>query len=691
MFTNLSLDQSIKKAKLYLKKGEFHKAEKIYQDILNVYPKNLRARQGLIALEKSKKIDNLENPPVEVIKQLLNSHNNGEYLTVTDKAQTLAQQYPNTLLIWSILSISSARIGNLNLALEACKKSILLEPNDAGLYSNMGNILKEQGKQKEALEAYKKAISIKPSFVEAYNNIGVTLHNQGNLIKAIEIYKKALTLKPDYTEVYNNLGEVLKDQGKMIEAEDAYKKATSLKPDYVEAYNNLGIVLKKQNKIDLAIEAYTRAISINSSYVVSYYNLGNLYLEQGKIEKAIKLYREAISLKPDYSEAYCNIGVALKDLGQVDEAIVSFKKSISLKPKNPEAYRNLGVAFQYQGKLDEAIKAHKKSISLNPNDFETHQNLGFTLLNEGKLKEGFDELEWRWKTTKNKDKQRHFVQPMWDGNQNLNGKRILLWCEQGVGDTIMWASRLSLVASRAAHCILECQPKLVPLLKRSFPNVEVKAEDRRSDQQRDDFDYHLPMGSLYKNFIKKLNDNDKADAYLVPDTARVDYWKERLKSLGDGPYIGISWKSADMSPIRLPNYASISKLSSILKLPNVTYVNLQYNDFVNDITKIKEELGVTIHNFDDLDHFNNLDDVAALCSALDIVVSTKTTVPLISSAVGTLTKLANWKQSWWNNILLNPSGPSIDIYERNTWELWDNVFTQIAKDIRQLTKDWSPK
>ena len=102
----------------------------------------------------------------------------------------------------------------------------------------------------------------------------------------------------------------------------------------------------------------------------------------------------------------------------------------------------------------------------------------------------------------------------------------------------MWASRLSLVASQAEHCILECQPKLVPLLKRSFPDVEVKAEDRCSDQQRDDFDYHLPMGSLYKNFVKELNANDKIDAYLVPDKARVDYWKDRLRSLGDGPYIG---------------------------------------------------------------------------------------------------------------------------------------------------------
>ena len=269
-------------------------------------------------------------------------------------------------------------------------------------------------------------------------------------------------------------------------------------------------------------------------------------------------------------------------------------------------------------------------------------------------------------------------QPKWDGKQSLSGKRILLWCEQGVGDTIMWSSCLPLVTSRSKHVILECQEKLVPLLTRSFPDVEIKAEDRSRDKQRDDFDYHLPMGSLYKHFIDEIIENDKPDAYLVPDPARVTYWKDRLKSLGRGPYIGISWKSSNMSPERLPNYSSISEWSPILKIPDVRFINLQSTDYADDLSKVREELGVTVHNFDDLDQFNDIDDVAALCAAIDMVVSNKTTTPLISAGVGTVTKLANWRQSSWNNILHNPVGPSLDIYERDTLEPWDNVF-EIAK------------
>ena len=236
---------------------------------------------------------------------------------------------------------------------------------------------------------------------------------------------------------------------------------------------------------------------------------------------------------------------------------------------------------------------------------------------------------------------------------------------------------------------LECQEKLVPLLERSFPDIEVKSEDRSIDSKRADFDVHLPMGSLYKHFIDEILAKPQVDPYLIPDPVRVNYWKERLNYLGKGPYIGISWKSSDMSTIRIPNYSSISEWAPILTIPDVTFINLQSKDFEDDLKEIEDEFGVKIHNFDDLDQFNNIDDVAALCSALDMVVSNKTTIPFISGGVGISTKLANWKQSSWNNILLNPPGPLVDIFERNTWEPWDKVFNLIKDNILKKIKNWN--
>ena len=348
----------------------------------------------------------------------------------------------------------------------------------------------------------------------------------------------------------------------------------------------------------------------------------------------------------------------------------------------------MGLVLQESGETKKAIQAYKKSISYRPDFAEAHHNLSFALLNYGSYQEGLDEYEWRWKTDKFLTTYRHFSQPLWNKDISLNDKTILIWCEQGVGDTINWSSCISYIASKAKHCILECQEKLVPLLERSFPNIEVKAEDRNLDTERNDFDFHLPIGSLYKNLSLDIFQKTKVDAYLVPNPDRIKYWRKKLNSIGKGPTIGINWKSVFMSPERIPNYTSIFDWSPLLTIPNITFINLQPRDFEADLNKIKNKFGVEVYNFNELDHFDNIDDLAALCSALDMVVSTKTTVPLISAGVGTLTKLANWRQSSWSNILLNPKGPFVDKFERDTWEPWENVFSLLKDDILKFTKDW---
>ena len=389
-------------------------------------------------------------------------------------------------------------------------------------------------------------------------------------------------------------------------------------------------------------------------------------------------------MKSDFALAHSNLGNTLNELGRLDEAEASYTQAIALKPDYAEAHNNLGNTLQELGRLDEAEASYTQAIALEPDYAEAHYNLSIALLNSGRLKEGLDKYEWRWKIAENLSKYRHFPQPLWDGQKSLQGKRILLWSEQGIGDTINWSSCLPLVASLAGHTILECQEKIIPLLARSFPNIEIKPENRSIDSQRDDFDFHMPMGSLYRHFISKIGQNSNVDAYLIPDPVRVKFWRDRLSGLGKGPYVGICWKSSVVSPFRLKHYPPISEWSSILKIPDVTFINLQYSDFADDLAKIKDKFGVTVHNFDDLDQYNNVDDVAALCAALDMVVATKVTPLILSSGVGTPTKVANWRQSLWNNVLTNPVSSSVDMFERDTCEPWDTVFHLIAEDIFKL-------
>ena len=683
MSTKLFVDQVITKARSHEKKGEIVEAKKLYQSVLSVFSNNKRAQQALAALDTHNKNNFIQNIPQEEVNQLVSLYNKGQISAVIQKAEALVNEYPKTLIIWNILGVALQAQGKLDQAIIAYNKAISIKPYYIA-YGNLGNALKAQGKLDKAITAYNSALSLKPDYPNAHYNIGNAHQEQGKLDQAITAYNKALSHKPDYTDAYINMGSTLKKQGKLDEALKALNKALSLKPDYAEIYNNIGLIFHDQGKLNNAIGSYNKAISVRPNYADAYYNLGVALYSLDKLDEAIYAYKKVCTLKPNYAEAYINLGSALKDQGNSKEAIEVYNTLLSFRPDYAEVYSNMGIAFKDLGKLDEAKQYFRKSITLQPDYAEAHQNLSYLFLKKGMLKEGLDEYEWRWKTNNGLSQQRQFVQPLWNGEKNLNNKNILFWSEQGIGDTINWSSRLSFITSQAKHCILECQEKLVPLFKRSFPNIEIKTENKSFDLERDDFDFHLPMGSIYKHFIEDIGKNTKVEAYLVPDPVRVKYWKDCLNSLGNGPFIGISWKSSNMSSSRLLNYAPISEWSPILKVPDVTFINLQYTDFVDDLTKIQDELGVKVHNFDELDHYNNLDDVAALCSALDMVVSTKITVTSISAGVGTSTKLVNWRQSTWNNILLNPVGPLVDIFERDTWEPWKKVFNSLAQDIFKL-------
>ena len=330
MLAKLSVDQALMKARSHAKKGEVAEAQRLYQSVLQVFAKNQRAQQGLAALNNT-----TQSLPQGSIDRLVGLYNQGEFSVVVEQAEALTKQYPDVFIIWNLIGASATQLGVLDKAINSFQKALLLKPDSADAYSNMGFALKEQGKLDEAVKAC----------------------------------KKALLLKPDYANAYYNMGNALQDQGKLDEAIDAYNKAISLKPDYAKAYYNMGNALKGQNKLDAAVEVYKKYILLKPDYANAYYNLGVVLQDQGKLERAIDAYNKAISLKPDYAAAYDNMGTTLKDQGKLDEAIEAYKKSLSLEPDYPQTYNNIANALIDQGKLDEAVNTFNAALLLKP-DYE---------------------------------------------------------------------------------------------------------------------------------------------------------------------------------------------------------------------------------------------------------------------------------------------------------------------------------
>jgi tetratricopeptide (TPR) repeat protein len=550
--------------------------------------------------------------------------------------------------------------------------------------------LNSQGQLEQAINQADTLIKKFPNSATVFNIQGAVHKGLGQLDLSVAAYKNALAIKPDYSDAYNNMGITLQEQGKLEEALKAYKKAIVIKPNYAEAYNNMGITLQEQMKLEEALKAYKKAIVIKPNYADAYYNMGSALQQQDKLEEALNAYEKAIAIKPNYAEAYNNMGSTLNESGKLEEAIEAFKKALTIKPNYAEAYNNMGSTLNESGKLEEAIEAFKKAIAIKPNYAEAYNNMSIATLSTSRLQEGIELRRWRWHTKKHQIYSRSFTAREWDGNELAHDKTLLIWAEQGPGDVVIWSSCISHYANMFRKIIIECHPKLVDLLQRSFPNILVRSSKDQSDNSAEDFDFQVPMETLFGYACLAGACTETQSSYLFPDPGRVEHWRKELKNISSRMTIGLSWKSPVITKQRAKNYPALPYWGSMLQKykSNFTFVNLQSTDYLDDITYLKDNFGCEIIHFADLDLYNNLSDAAALSQALDCSISVATAAATISAAVGTRTIIPTWKQSSWNNILFNSRGPAVKMLTKNTSESWAAVFEEIGTNLKVLNVEY---
>ena len=512
--------------------------------------------------------------------------------------------------------------------------------------------LYEKGQLAHVIEQAAALTKQYPKAFDVWNLMGASAAQIGQFDQAILAFKRVLTIKPDYAVAYYNMGNVLREQGKLEEATQAFKKALKIKPDYTDAYNNIGNTLRKQGKLGEALQAFDKALTI----------------------------------KPNYAEAHNNMGVTLKEQGKLEEAIVAHSKALSIKPNYASAYNNMGLTLKEQGKLEEAIDAYKQAIAIKPDYAEAYNNMSFAKLLTGRLQDGIELRKWRWHVKEHQIYSRSFTVQEWDGNSLAHDKTLLIWAEQGPGDVVIWSSCISHYTNMFRKIIIECHPKLVDLLQRSFPNIVVRSSKDRSDNSAEDFDFHVPMETLFGYACLAGTCTETQSSYLFPDPNRVEHWRAELKNISSRMTVGLSWKSPVITEQRAKNYPALLHWGSMLQKykSDFTFVNLQSTDYLDDITYLKDNFGCEIIHFADLDLYNNLSDAAALSQALDCSISVATAAATISAAVGTRTIIPTWKQSDWNNILFNSRGPAVNIITKNTSESWAAVFEEIGAKLKVL-------
>ncbi len=690
---------------LCYQKGDAGNAVALIRRAIELAPDSVEAHNNLgLALQDSGRLKDAEasfRRAIALKPDIAELHNNfGTLLEALGRTEEAADSYRQALALRKDYAEALANLGGAYRVLgrladaeACCREAIALDAALPEAHNNLGLALGALGRLDESAESLRNAVRLRHDYLEALKNLGRVLHRLGEFDEAVSCYRRAISLRAGDAEAHASLGDVLLGQGKAGQAAEACRKAVELRPRYAQAHNTLGYALFRQGEIDQAVTAYRKAIRINPGYADAHGNLGLVLCKRGEPEQAVAACRKGIELRPDSAQAHSNLAYVLRDQGRLEEAIAACHKALELDPAHAEAYNNMGHGLLGQCKMEEALAAYKKAFELKPDFALAHWNEALALLLLGAYEEGWEKHEWRWQDDEVWKSKRDFPQPLWDGS-DPSGRTILAWGEQGVGDEIMFAGILPDLLKLGPTCIIECDPRLVPLFHRSFPGTEVVARSNPPDSRTGSADiaYQTPTGSLCRWLRAGAEAFPSRDAYLRADGEKVAKLRERYRDWSGGrPTVGMSWRSGNVSTGRQRS-AALGQWVAVLKQSAVAFVNLQYGDCRADIVAAGREQGVEIYQDREVDPLRDLDAFAAQVAAMDLVISVDNSTVHMAGALGRpvwvlLPFLPDWRwlleredSSWY---------PTMRLFRQPNPGDWESVFARVATELSSFVHEHS--
>jgi tetratricopeptide (TPR) repeat protein len=587
-----------------------------------------------------------------------------------------------------LLGAACLSMGRLAEAAEHLARALHLNPGYAGAHANLGIVRAEEGALDEAVAHFRQALALNPLDAGTHARLADVLLRQDLPEDAAAGYRHAIRLAPDQARAHFGLGVTLARQGRWQEAEASYRQALRLKPDSAETHVNLGNVLVELGDLDGAIACHRKALAIRPDFAQAHINLGRALTWRRKPGEAIASLEEALRLRPESTEAHNNMGVALAALGRYGESAASYRRALRLRPDSPEVHDNLGALALKQNRLDEAVDYFERALTLNPDLADAHLHLALGRLIAGDFERGWPEFEWRWRSRGFRPRQ--LPRPLWDGSP-LAHRTILLYAEQGVGDTLQFIRYAPLLKERGATVILECQKSLVRIMG-SCPGID-RIVPRGDDLP--DYDVQSPLLSLPGILRTTLATVPANVPYLFADPRLADRWRGVLSVARDlkmsgveirGLKIGIAWQGnpsyADDTRRSIP----LARFAPLARVPGVRLYSLQKMWGTDQLAGIADQFGVTDFG-DELDEASGpFMDTAAIMTSLNLVVTSDTAIPHLAGALGVPVWVALSTAADFRYLLDrqdSPWYPTMRLFRQSEPGNWDAVFERIADELRR--------
>ena len=706
MNTAVSVNNYIEQGLQAHQSGNLQEAENLYHKALEIDEKNADAYHllGMLALD----IQNLDVARELVLHAI--SLNDGVPI------------YYNNL--GSIFN----QLQQYDTAQECFEKAILLKDRYPEAHFNLANTMVQRELFEEAIDEYKRAIELDNSFTAAHVNLAALYASRDSFDNAMILFSKALDLQPDNPVVRQELAATLVNKGLLEKhqnhtqdamqyferaclidtsnsdaflalaecqlafgltglAKQTYLEGAQGNPVCADFYYNLAVLNKQENNLDEAIGRFQQAIAVDPEHLDAHFNLGNSFKELGKWDDALNQYEETLRREPEYWPALVNQGVVLQGLGRFEESLQSLTKAESLHADDYQIHNNLGMTLQSLNRVEEALQHYDRAISLNSENDEAKWNKALALLLKGDYEQGWALYEKRWQlNAKLHNKKPDFSQPQWQG-EALDGKRILLTCEQGLGDSIQFVRYASLLKAKGAtEVTVICQNGLEELFA-TLENVDKVLVD---GQVTPAFDVYCPMMSL-PTFFQTTLDSVPADVpYLYADSALVEDWSDRIRT-ASGFRVGIVWagnpRKEDLANNLIDSRRSfkLKDFKPVSQVKGVKLISLQKGE--SSIQSIIENDGIDV--LDQTHALSNFADTAALIENLDLVISVDTSVAHLAGALNKSVWLLSRYDSCWRWLTEredSPWYPSMRIFRQKQAGDWKEVMQRVADELGKMIR-----